>query len=141
MPFKCVHLDANSTNRKTKQERSINGFYFIKAILFQIMFVYAFLTIILSITEAANVETSKLPQEIAFVSKVKPQTRPEQKCDCYNTSENYQIEVECSCSGKALMRIPSNLPKNMSKLSVTDSEMRFFTRADLDPYRQNLKEM
>lgn len=105
------------------------------------MFVYTFLTILIGLTKAVDAEPPKLPQEIAFVSKVKPQLHVEQKCDCYNTSENYEIEVECSCSGKMLMRIPRDLPQNMSKLSITDSEMKFFTRADLDPYRETLKEM
>lgn len=83
----------------------------------------------------------KLPEETAFVSKVEPQEIKPCTCECYNTTENYQIDIECTCAGRELHQIPDFLNKTLTKLVITDSDIKRITKNELKPYRENLKDV
>ncbi|EFA07460.2 follicle-stimulating hormone receptor isoform X2 [Tribolium castaneum] len=83
----------------------------------------------------------KLPEETAFVSKVEPHETKPCTCECYNTTENFQIDVECTCSGKELQHIPDFLNKTLTKLVITDSDIKRIRKDELKPYRDTLKDV
>lgn len=80
--------------------------------------------------------------ETAFVSKVEPQKVKPWNCDCYNVTDISNIEeTECTCYGKELKTIPSDLPKRLRRLTVTDSEISSISRDSFQPYKDTLTDV
>jgi hypothetical protein len=106
------------------------------------MLLYVFAVLLVTAgARGAEFVTPRMPEEMAFVSKVEPHVTEPCICEYYNTTENFEIDVECICSGKQLVQIPDYLNKTLTKLIIRDSDIKRITRDELKPYRGNLKDV
>lgn len=107
--------------------------------------VFSLLPILLGVALAMEEEdrmNQVVLKETAFVSKVEPRKPRPWSCDCYNTTEvNQTEEVECRCHGKELKAIPTDLPGNLHRLTITDSEIKNLSRNSLQPYKDTLRDV
>lgn len=49
--------------------------------------------------------------------------------------------IDCRCFGKELKQIPDDLPKNLQRLTITDSDIKNIDRDALQPYKETLMEV
>ncbi|XP_063918827.1 lutropin-choriogonadotropic hormone receptor-like isoform X2 [Zophobas morio] len=107
----------------------------------QIMILFVFVVLV-SVVDGTDIMNTRLPEETAFVSKVEPHQEVEPCiCDWYDTTEYYELDIECKCSGKKLLHIPAYLNKTLTKLIVTDSDIRYITKNEFNPYKNKLRDV
>lgn len=73
--------------------------------------------------------------ENSYVYNFHPSSAVVNFCDVIDKNN-----TDVHCHGN-LTDIPSNLSKDLRKLSVTDAEIQHFKKSFLDPYRETLTDM
>lgn len=129
-------------------------------IFLKLMVIISIQTSLISMEETERVYNVIQHHPTAFVSKFEAKSTTAALCECYNATELTSPEIECRlffliknntcifsivrvmlsfrCSGN---EIPSDLPKNLQRITISGSDIKNLSRNSLQPYRETLMDV